>query len=194
MGVFSMQKQTSSAVPTPSHSSPLFPEPKCPHELLLVRWWRDANSGPNPPSWNQVSDWCHGASMAAKRFAGGASVSSDYSILSDVAFVHELMASAPELMSQRESGRASVGLLAIMLCCALAFGAVSVARSQIINAVIKEAKLTAGQTAEGGIAEYNQVLRLVVDGRAEIAAGQPHGYTWRCLDEKAHCVVKAVAP
>lgn len=78
----------------------------------------------------------------------------------------------------------------IMLCCALAFGAVSVARGQIINAVIKEVKLTAGQTAEGGIAEYNQVLRLVVDGRAEIAAGQPHGYTWRCLDEKNPCAVK----
>lgn len=159
-----------------------------------MRWWSGANAYVVPTSWSQVSDWCYGASVAARHFADGASVSSDYDMLVCIAYERALMASdagyPPAQMSQREAGRVSVGLVAVVLCCALAFGAVSVARGQIIHAVAKAVKLTAGQTADGGIAEYNQVLRLVVDGRAEIAAGQPHGYTWRCLDEKNPCVVK----
>ena len=62
--------------------------------------------------------------------------------------------------------------------------------SGILHAVITAVTLAAGQTAESGIAEYNQVLRMVVEGRAEITVGQPHSYTWRCLDPRKPCEVK----
>lgn len=59
----------------------------------------------------------------------------------------------------------------------------------ILKAAIVAVTLSAGQSADSGIAEYNQVLRMVVQGRAEIVAGPPHAYTWVCLDKQADCEV-----
>lgn len=50
--------------------------------------------------------------------------------------------------------------------------------------------VTVGQSMDSGINEYNQVLRMVVDGRAVIEAGQPDDYTWTCLDAVEPCVVR----
>lgn len=49
--------------------------------------------------------------------------------------------------------------------------------------------LVAGQSADSGIAEYNQVIRMVVQGRAQILSGQPDNYSWVCLDKLAACEV-----
>ncbi len=58
-----------------------------------------------------------------------------------------------------------------------------------LGGVMLAVLLIAGQSMESGIAEYNQVLRMIVDGRAAIEAGQPHNYLWTCLDEKNPCVI-----
>lgn len=60
----------------------------------------------------------------------------------------------------------------------------------MINEIITAVILSFGQSTESGIAEYNQVLRMVVDGRARIIAGNPDSYIWECLDKVVKCEVK----
>ena len=62
--------------------------------------------------------------------------------------------------------------------------------SGLMHAAITAVTLYAGQATDSGIAEYHQVIRMVADSRAEIVAGQPDGYTWRCIDEKNPCIVE----
>lgn len=60
----------------------------------------------------------------------------------------------------------------------------------MINEIIVAVSLSFGQSAESGIAEYNQVLRMIAEGRAAIIAGNPDNYVWECLDKIQKCEVK----
>lgn len=140
-----------------------------------------------------VEGWCYGASTAAMHCDAQASI--DYDTACGIAFERDLMAicaaatRAPARMSHSEAGRISIGLFAVFVCLVLVLGFIaSVAQAS------EEVKLSAGRTADSGIAEYNQVLRMVVESRAEVIAGNPDDFIWRCIDEKTPCVVKAVAP
>ncbi len=48
---------------------------------------------------------------------------------------------------------------------------------------------TTSPDANGGIEQYNQVLQMVVQGRAEME-GSPFDFVWRCKDEEQPCVVR----
>ncbi len=79
-----------------------------PHEETLVSWWRLGNTLDNFDLWMNLSERCHGASLAMMdiRGAGAARASLDYAVASALA-THRAIATGvtppPAPMSQLEA-------------------------------------------------------------------------------------------
>jgi hypothetical protein len=54
----------------------------------------------------------------------------------------------------------------------------------LATAMITAPAMPASTWRDGTIADINRVIRLVVDGRAEIEGRLPDAWMWRCVDPK----------